>query len=82
MRHSCRLLAEGDVFPVTLPDFSGRGQYLAGLYSQEASEPGSKTVYFRVASMEPSWAVAMAVDPQKTSVMLEVSTELLRRPLS
>ena len=71
---SCRLLAQGDVFAVSMADIAGTAEVLASLLRDTAisTDVPSTLVYFRVDKMLPASNTSLLVDPRRTAMTMKV----------
>ena len=71
---SCRLLAKGDVFAVSIADSVGTAEILASLLRDGAISTGvrNQVVYLRVDKMLPASSTSMLVDPEHSAMTMKV----------
>ena len=70
----CRLLAQGDVFAVSMAGVAGTAEVLASLLRDTAisTDVPSTLVYFRVDKMLPATNASLLVDPKRTAMTMKV----------
>ncbi len=70
----CRLLAQSDVFVVSMADVAGTAEVLASLLREAAisTDVPSTLVYFRVDKMLPATSTSLLVDPERTAMTMKV----------
>ena len=75
---SRRLLAQGDVFVVSMADTGGTAEVLASLLRDTAVSTAvpNPLVYFRVDKMLPASNTSLLVDPRRSAMTMKVQQYL------
>ena len=70
----CRLLAQGDVFAVSISDTNGTTDLLKGLLTDAGRRAAitNSLVYFRVDKMLPACLTSLLVDAQRSAMTMRV----------